>query len=205
VGEGSGFFSDEPEGMMVAPGEYSVTLSKEIAGVVKQISVPQSFVVEPLRHGVLQGAEPQEVVAFWRQLSATQDAAAVTAKKLSDAIKRTEQLKKAMKNSLAEHGTLDIALNQIINDLHLIDRQMNGFRTKQQVGEKTHVTIWSRLSAASIGTLLSTYGPTATHKRSLAIANEDYAVLKKQVDAVVDKRLPAFEQDLQAIGAPVVF
>jgi len=205
VGEGSGFFSDEPEGMMVAPGEYSVTLSKEIAGVVKQISVPQSFVVEPLRHGVLQGAEPQEVVAFWRQLSATQDAAAVTAKKLSDAIKRTDQLKKAMKNSLAEHGTLDIALNQIINDLHLIDRQMNGFRTKQQVGEKTHVTIWSRLSAASIGTLLSTYGPTATHKRSLAIANEDYAVLKKQVDAVVDKRLPAFEQDLQAIGAPVVF
>ncbi len=202
--DGGGFFSDEPEGMMVAPGQYTVALSQEVDGAVTQLSEPQSFQVEPLRSGALPGAEPQAVAEFWQQLSGVQHEVAISSKKLSEGLKRTKRLSKALKNSLAEHGDLDLTLNQIISDLHALDRTLNGNRSKQQVGEKTHVTVGSRLGAVMIGTSLSTYGPTPNHKRTLAIAEREFNELKPQIDDIIDKRLPEFESKLQAIGAPWV-
>jgi hypothetical protein len=106
--------------------------------------------------------------------------------------------------SLAEHGELDaqwFALNQRLHDL---DRELNGNRSKQQVGEKTKVTVGSRLSAVSLGTSLSTYGPTPTHQQNLRIAREELSAISAQVKQIVDQDLPAFEQKLADIGAPYV-
>ncbi len=204
AGEGGGFFSDEPEGMLVAPGQYNVSLSQEVDGVVTELSTPQTFNVKPLRQGALKGASYEDVADFWQQLSAVQHEVAVSNKKLSEAIKRTELIEKALKNSLAEHGELDATLHQIITDLHTLDANMNGNRSKRQIGEKTKVTIGSRLGAAGIGTGLSTYGPTPTHIKTLSIAKAEHDALKPQIEDITDKRIPALEKQLEAIGAPYI-
>lgn len=205
VGASGGFFGgEEPEGMMVAPGQYTVAMSQEIDGEVTQLTEPQAFNVKPLRSGALKGASYDQVAAFWQELSETQHEVAVSNKKLSEALKRTELLSKALKNSLAEHGELDKMLNDIVGELHDLDQQMNGNKSKQQIGEKTKVTIGSRLGAASIGTGLSTYGPTPTHRKTLAIAKKEYNVLKPKIEQVVSVKIPALESKLAEVGAPYI-
>ncbi len=204
VGEGGGFFSDEPEGMMVVPGQYTVAISQELNGQMTQLTEPQTFKVKPLRTGALKGAAYAEVAAFWQTLASVQHDAAVSNKQLSEALKRTELMAKALKNSLAEHGELDQMLNAIVAELHSLDQQMNGNRAKQEIGEKTKVTIGSRIGAATIGTALSTYGPTATHRQTLAIASKELAALKSKIEQLVAEDIPAFERKLAAVGAPYI-
>ena len=55
---------------------------------------------------------------------------------------------------------------------------------------------------AQIGTSNSTYGPTPTHRRSLEIAEKQYAQLKKDLDGIVKQELPALAAALQAAGVP---
>jgi hypothetical protein len=81
---------------------------------------------------------------------------------------------------------------------------MNGNRSKQQVGEKTKTTIGSRLGAATMGTGLSTYGPTATHRKTLKIAQQEHDRLKPKIEQLVDVKIPEFERKLAAIGAPYI-
>lgn len=204
LGTGGSWFAEEPAGMMVAPGTYQVALSHEVNGQLTRIGEPQTFAVKPVRTGALKGADPQTVAAFWQQLANTQHESSVTSKQLTEALKRMQSLKKALSQSLAEHGELDaqwFALNQ---RLHELDRELNGNRSKRQVGEKTKVTIGSRLSAVSLGTSLSTYGPTPTHMQSLNIAREELSALSARLKQIVDQDLPAFEQQLTDIGAPYV-
>jgi hypothetical protein len=58
----------EPEGFMVAPGTYTVTLAKQIDGVVTNLSEAMEFDVVRMRKGALEGAEPDQVVAFWEEI-----------------------------------------------------------------------------------------------------------------------------------------
>jgi len=76
--------------------------------------------------------------------------------------------------------------------------------SKQRVGEKTKPTINNRLRFAMSGTRLSTYGPTPTLERSLAIAKSQFAELKLQLDEILNVRLPAMEKALREAGAPWV-
>ncbi len=206
LGQGGGFFSDEPQGMMVAPGEYKASMSQEIDGKIEQLHEPVPFKVKPLHHGgALPGATYDQVADFWKHLSAVQHDVSVTNKKLAEGIKRIEMLDKALKNSLADHGDLDQELNAIRDELNRLDREINGNRSKQQVGEKTKVTIGARLGAVSIGTAFSTYGPTPNLRKSLELAESKHAALKPQVEKVTDQMMPALEKKLAAIGAPFVY
>jgi hypothetical protein len=47
----------------------------------------------------------------------------------------------------------------------------------------------------------STYGPTATQRRSLEIAEEEFPPLRARLEAAVE-RCRAFEKKLEAAGAP---
>ena len=64
------------------------------------------------------------------------------------------------------------------------------------------VPIQGRLSVAQIGTGGSTYGPTPTHREALEIAEKQYAELKRELDGILQKELPALEEALQKAGAP---
>ncbi|MFW5926944.1 MAG: VPS10 domain-containing protein, partial [Wenzhouxiangella sp.] len=62
----------EPTGFMVVPGTYTVELAKRIDGEVTQLAGPREFEVVRMRTGALEGAPPEETVAFWKRLSAMQ-------------------------------------------------------------------------------------------------------------------------------------
>ncbi len=194
-----------PQGMMVAPGTYSVTMSKEVDGVITELQTAQTFEVEPLRKaGALKDVNPAEVAAFWQELSDTQRVMSAVDAALSNAVKHLKSLKTAMHRTTQAPGDLDADYAALSQKLFALDTKLNGNPAKNQVGAWTEPGIYDRLSHVNIGTFRSTYGPTPAIRRSLDIAKEEIGELRTSLNAILTQDIPAFEQKLHSAGAPWV-
>ncbi|MFK8011304.1 MAG: hypothetical protein AB8B80_04635, partial [Marinicellaceae bacterium] len=193
-----------PKGMLVSPGEYTVSMSRHENGKVTQLDTPQPFLVEQLRKGVLEGSDNDEVVAFRKQLSHLQKQTSASSALLKNAREKTKKLKLALSRSQSMPGKIDEELMQIISALDLLDVEFNGPGSKKQIGEKHHMTINDRLFAAYYGTNFSTYGPTATHIKSFNIAEKQFNAFKSQLDSIIETRLPALEKAIEEANGPIV-
>jgi photosystem II stability/assembly factor-like uncharacterized protein len=197
-------FGDKPQGMLAAPGTYSVTMTQQVNGNFKQLDATQTFSVKRLRKGALDGAELVETVAFWKQLAKMQRQLSASNKALSLALTKTKELHKALARSYSEPGVLDQELASITKQLNALDVELNGKGSKNAIGERNHTTISDRMGAAMLGTTFSTYGPTATHKQTFAIARSQFNILQNKLNDLLKNKIPAFESKLQKAGAPWV-
>ncbi len=191
-------------GAMVLPGSYTVSLSKEIDGVVTNLSNPVTFKVVPIRHGVLKGATPTETVAFWKKVQALWGDISATSLSLQNALKKIKGMQKALALSEAEPGELDKQVEDVRLELLKLDARMNGNKSKEQIGEKYPPTVKNRLQAAYAVVNNSTYGPTQTAIKSLHLAQADYDNIQTTLEDIITNKLPALKKALQAAGAPVV-
>jgi len=196
--------SDQPAvGLMAAPGTYSVTLSKQVNGVVTDLSGPVTFTVEQLRKGALEGSSPQDVAAFWRSYENTVRTVSAVDITLKNAITKVNAMQKALSRAQTSPGDLDKQLHQLRMALLALDQQLNGNRSKQQVGEKSKPTIGNRLFAVNRGISHSTYGPTATNKRSLEIVEEEFADIQSTLTLHLST-MNEMSKALKEAGAPWV-
>ena len=193
---------DEPQGMLAPPGEYNVTLSQQIDGVITVLSEPIHFRVEPLREGALEGASLEEAATFWQEIARLQRTFSASSTALNRALKRVEKLKIALKRAPAHPGALDTRLHDIQQVLLNLDEIFHGNRSKRQVGEKRDPTFNDRLNFAYSGIRYSTYGPTPSHEKSLKIAEREFLTFKTELDQIILAQLPALEKDMQEAGAP---
>lgn len=197
--------SRKPKGMMVAPGSYTVTMSKEVNGVITALPGEQTFEVIPLHEsGALKGASPQQVAAFWQELAKVQGAASALKEALKWSIRHLDNLAVAMDRSSTAPGVLDVDFKQLRDRLHALDSQLNGNKAKKQVGAWDSPSIFSRIGHASTGTFRSTYGPTPAIRQSLDIASEELSEVRNALDDILSNAIPAFEQKLERAGAPWV-
>ena len=189
-------------GAMIAPGKYTVTLSKEEDGEITDLSQAMSFQVERAFSGSLAGADPKETTAFWRETERLNKSTTAARQVLHNALEKVNLMQKALVRVPTAPGNLDNELHELRQSLLALDEQLNGNRSKEQVGEKTKPTIADRQSVASSGTFGSTYGPTPLHRQSLEIAGEEFKQLKKDLDKIVNTKLPKMEKALRDAGAP---
>jgi len=190
--------------MLSAPGEYSVTLSKQIDGVVTVLAGPVAFEVERLRKGALERADDEAVVAFWERIGALQRATSATSLIVSNSLKKVDAMRLALSRTPAAPGNLDKQLHDLREVLLDFDEQLNGNRAKRQVGEKNPPTIRGRLGFAAGGTRNSTYGPTPNLKNTLDIADSEFRVLIAKLELIFNELLPEMEKALMHAGAPWV-
>jgi hypothetical protein len=189
--------------MLAAPGSYSATLAQEVNGEMTILTPPIHFEVVPLREGALPGSSHSDVVAFWRSYEdAVRDSSAVN-RLLRVEMARVEAMKKALSRATIEPGDLDERLQRLRVALQKIEDELYGNRARRQVGEKTKPTLGSRLFSVQLGVARSTYGPTATHRKSLDIAN---AQLRQIKNALAEARAEAtaLGESLLQAGAPWV-
>ena len=194
----------EPTGMMVPPGEYSATLIKVIDGESVELSVPQTFKVKQLKKGSLDESSPDATAAFWRELEEINLTLSHTSTVIQENQQKVARMKVALGLSQSVPGKLDQELHDLANKLYLMNKQLNGDPLRNEVGEKSNLTIGDRVSVASMGTGYSTYGPTAMHKQSLAIANKQLAALRTELEKIREIELPALEQSMKEVKAPYV-
>jgi hypothetical protein len=173
-----------------------------VEGETTALAGPVSFEVERLRQGALEGASPEETVAFWQQLAATRRATSAATRALTRAFERTKELQVALGRSRSAPNSLDSELHSIEQELYSIEEALSGNRSRGAVGEANVHTVSTRLRAVSSGTRSSTYGPTPTHRRSLEIVEQEFGALRERLNMVLEESLPALEKKLQEAGAP---
>ena len=191
-----------PTGVLAAPGAYTVSLAKQVDGVTTELAGPVRFDVARLRPGALPGSDPQQTAAFLRQVAEAERATTAASQAVRQAQERAKALRTALERSLSAPDALDAELHAIEQELHAIDETLGGNRARATIEDDGVATISRRVQVASTSGAWSTYGPTPTHRRSLEIAEKEFAAVRERLNAVLEQRLPAFEQKLEQAGAP---
>ena len=194
---------EEPKGMLAAPGTYSVTLHKQVDGAITQLAGPVSFEVTPLREGALKGASQSEVSSFYRSFEDVTGKISALEMDWSKTNKRVKAMQKALSRTQANPGDLDTKLHTLQNSLYAIDTELHGNRAKLLVGEKTKPTPGERVFALYRGLSNSTYGPTATHRKTLQIVQEQLNSLDNQLQ-LVKREMDQLAQAIVEAGGPRV-
>lgn len=195
---------EEPAGMLAAPGRYSATLAKEVGGEITILHRPIQFEVVPLRKGALQGNSHSESAAFWRSYEdAVRDSSAVN-RSLGNEVSRVEAMKKALSRATITPGDLDERLNRLRTKLQSFEDNLFGNRAKRQVGERQRPNVESRLFSVELGVSESTYGPTATHRKTLEIVNAQLRQIKSDLTQASAEAATLGDDLLQAVeGNPL--
>jgi hypothetical protein len=189
-------------GAMVSPGTYNATLYKKQNGEITKLSETVSFEVAPLYQPALTGKSPAEKAAYQASLNEIRNAQSA----LNYSYDLTSKQLAAMKEALEKSDMPAFALHKkvfeaekMLKDFELL---INGYETKNEIGEKNNPTFSDRVSIASRGT--GTYGPTATHLESLAIARAEYNKLKPMIEKLANVVIPEIESALIKLGIPYI-
>ncbi|MDX1379529.1 MAG: hypothetical protein R3233_00340 [Xanthomonadales bacterium] len=188
-------------GPLATPGSYTVSLAKRVDGQLSELGAPQSFEVKPLERRGLEGAPPEEVVAFALRLDDLNRQVTGAGAALQQLLTEATAIKDTLLRSTAPQALRDRARALELELLGLQER-LSGNETRNLMNEGGPVPIQRRLEVAVLGTFRSTYGPTATHRRSVEIAAEEFTGVKSEIARIDGEALPALRRDLDAAGVP---
>lgn len=193
---------DDPSGLMVPPGSYTVTLSKVENGKTTVLSEAVPFEVKPLYKGALDGNSFAKTEAYRQEMIALQKSVSALSKTLSNTGKRIQAMQEALSRSYASTGKLDSILYTLKVDLDLLDKKLNGSKSKREVGEKDNPTLRHYYRVAMSGATNGTYGPTTLHRENLGIASAELKEIKAELEDINEVRIPMVEKLLNEAGAP---
>lgn len=196
-GGGGGRWSS---GALVTPGEYSVSLSKEVDGKVTELDGPVTFRVKPLHKPTLEGAAPDEMIAYRERVKAVQDRMAESSERLDDLGKQVKQMEIALNRSAIAPGTFNEELYALQDEVRALEMAINGSPSRGAVGEKAPPTVRDHFFAGYRG-LSTTYGPTPNMARSLGLADDMMDDLMPRLETL-EAKVPALVEQLQQAGAP---
>ncbi len=199
----AGPFDEEPEGLLAAPGTYTVSLAQQVNGTTTMLAEPQSFEVVPLRKGALESADLQAAVSFYREYERAYRANSAFGLTLKNAITKVKGMQQALERSQTTPGVLDDRLYTLRTQLLDLQKEYAGNQARQEPGEKVPPTVGDWLFAINRGITRSTYGPTENHRKNLNLVNSklgDFATRLTQLQS----EMGTLAQDLVKAGAPWV-
>nr|WP_321235348.1 glycosyl hydrolase [uncultured Psychroserpens sp.] len=187
--------------VLATPGNYTVTLSKRVDGKITQLGEAQEFKVVPLKEGTLKGASYAEQKAYIESHHAFQQNLSATSMTLAKQLVVIDAMKRAADKSANPSTEL---INKIYNakmKLLAIDKELNGDRTKAEIGEKSNPT---PLDGNYLGIMTSqnTYGPTTNIKSAVERAKNQLSSIKSKLSLLMNNEMKAIERDLKTAGAP---
>ncbi len=190
-------------GPMAVPGRYTVSMEQWVDGTVTELVPPTPFDVEPLGLGSLPAQDRAVVLAFQRETGALQRAVMGTNTAASEAADRLTGLKEAVESWPGADPALRAETRAL--ELRLMDlrQQLTGDRTRADRNEPEMPGLIRRLQGVIGGHWSTTYGPTATHRRSYEIALEEFNAIYDDLKQVIEVELPALERRIEATGAPI--
>ncbi|AUP77437.1 VPS10 domain-containing protein [Flavivirga eckloniae] len=187
--------------VLVAPGNYTVTLYKRVDGKTDQIGAPQEFKVVQLKEGTLKGASHDKIKAFSEDFQVFQKDLNVTSLVLSKQLLLIGAMKRAADKAINPSNTLVSKINSTRLKLLNLDKQLSGDKTKDEIGEKFNPT---PKDGETIGLFVAktTYGPTATHIAAINRAKSQLKQIKSKLNSIIQDDLSQIEKDLKNAGAP---
>lgn len=188
-------------GVMVTPGNYTVTLMKRIDGINTALQGPEPFKVVPLYDGSLPKKAFEEINTFREAAFAFQQDLTATNIALSKSQQTIDAMLRALNKATAPSDDLYKRLNEAKIALLDIDKELHGDDIKDEIGERSNPTasdgnslVWKALG--------NTYGPTGEQKALLSRVENQLKKVKDKLLPLINETLPELQSDLQKTGAP---
>ncbi|MFO7654496.1 MAG: glycosyl hydrolase [Candidatus Krumholzibacteriia bacterium] len=195
-------WDEDPSGMLAPPGRYSVTLARRVRGEERVLAGPVEFDVVSLKVNRQAADEPEAAVAFALE---AQDLARVvegTVREARAARNRIEHLRRAVEQTpAADRAFLDRldALDDGLADLFVV---LEGDPTVSRREEPTPPGVGDRVGRVIYGLRNTTMAPTQTMRDNLKVARDEFRPALAALRRLVEEELPAFERELDELGAP---
>ncbi|HRX51953.1 MAG TPA: glycosyl hydrolase [Candidatus Krumholzibacteria bacterium] len=188
-------------GAMVAPGRYTAQFVSVIGDEVAPLTGAEGFLLKPLHQTRLTAVDRNELAAFHRQVSELQRTVNAAVRVASETQERLDQLRSALFNTVEADLGMQARLNAMEAKLKDLQTAMSGDATIASRNEPVAPSLQERINRAAWGGD-STQGPTGTHREILALVRDKFPPLLAELRTLVEEDLAAFENDLEAMGAP---
>lgn len=195
-------FGGENKGAFVAPGVYSVALSKIVNQVETPLSQPVSFRVMPLNNTVLPAEDRGALVQFQQEVNALSGKVGSVQNSLSELKHELRYMKEAIKQTPAKHIELLKEWKVLDTEISEIQKKVEWDEIASRLDMDKPPTIGNRVGYLIYEQSHSTGAPTDTHKRIFAIAKEEFAPVYAQSKNLVNIKFDAFRKKLKELGAP---
>ncbi len=194
-------FQPNDVGQLVAPGEYTVSLSKYVDGTLTELSGPEKFQAKALPGSTLPADRPA-LQAWQREAAELQRSMQGASAILRDANNKVRHMKEAIMSVSQPNQNFLKDVRDIELKLDGIQDKMFGDGTKDRLSIDQPPSVSNRLNGAIYDGYGSTANPTTTMKEQLAMASSEFESVLAELKAVVDRDIPALEQKLEVAGAP---
>ncbi|MGE5343274.1 MAG: VPS10 domain-containing protein [Candidatus Omnitrophota bacterium] len=187
-----------PQGPLVVPGTFTVTLEKWVNGVCTPLGKPQPVVVESLGLASLPVKDRAAILAFQKKVGALQRAMQGAEAALEETLNHLKFMEKALIDTPAASSPLNEAIAGIRNRLLDIRVKLSDDQTLESRSEPFSLSLLRRLNAQ----LDSTADITETAKRNYEIAASQFPGLLEKLKQIIDVDLKKLEQKMESSGAP---
>ena len=193
-------FTPGPQGPLVMPGKYSVTMAIRVNGIVSSMPGTQPFTITVEGKDKMTDAERQTLTAFQRQVSDLQRAVNGAVDVATATKTRIGFLRRAASEA-------PVANQQFINQAKQYDDEINWILNELRGGrENTDIpppSIRSRVNTVADTIRLSLTKPTQTQIDQYNLSNSEFQPVLARLRKLVETDLPAFEKALEQAGAPL--
>jgi hypothetical protein len=187
-----------PQGPLVVPGTFTVTLAKKVDGVLTQLGPPKTFVVESLSLATLPEKDKAALLAYQKKAGELQRAMMGTAAAAEEALKSLSYMRKALLDTpkadpglLEQARTIEVGIREAM-------RELVGDMTVARRSEARLPSLMERISTQSGST-----GPiTKTVLRDYEIAADGFGAVLERLRGLVDRDLRSLGSAMEAAGAP---
>ncbi len=195
-------FAGEDEGTLVLPGEYFVSLSKSVNGVISPLAGPVSFQVNALKNTVLPAGDRGELTAFQDEVNELSRLVRGAQQRIKEIQQELRHIKEAITRSPIEQEALSTTTLSIVDKMNEIQLGLNGDPVANQLDIDKPMSVSSRLGNIRYGIFYSTSSPTQTHRESLDIAKKEFETLRVALQKLIKEDLEKLKEKLQDAGAP---
>jgi len=195
-------FQANDVGQFCAPGNYTVTLSKFVGGVITDLAGPEKFVVKALPGAALPNTNRPALVEWQRKAAELQRSLESAGNILSDANNRVKHLKEAIFRVTKPQQDFVADAKNLETKLKALSTKLYGDRVADQLDIDQPPSISNRLYSAVYDGYGSTSDPTTTMKDQLQLAGDEFESALAELKTVVNTDLRNLEQKLEAAGAP---
>ena len=191
-----------PNGTLVMPGQFKVTLSQRVAGIWTDLGNPQSFNVVAEGTQQMSPADRASLIAFQRKVARLQGAV-IGAVETSNSVKeRLAQIDRALQATPAANRKLLDDAQAIHQRLDALQKELSGDRVLRSYQENTPPSISDRVSGIVSAQRLSTSRPTQTQIDAYAIAGKEFVPVLDQLHQLIEVDLANLEKSMDTAGAP---
>jgi photosystem II stability/assembly factor-like uncharacterized protein len=187
-----------PQGPLVVPGSFTVSVSKREGGVETPLGPPQAFVVESLGLATLGESDRRALLDFQKKAGELQRAMMGANAAAQEALRNIGFMKKALMDTPRADPKLGQEVHGLEMRLREALRQLVGDRTVRRRSEAVRPSLLERVS----GQITTTCPITETAKRDYELAADAFGALLQKMRVLIEQDLRALGDQLEAAGAP---